>query len=79
MTWTDETPEKEGWYFCRWKKFGTENCFYVTRDPKTGRLYQGSSRGSRGCLVKWRAEVEWAGPIPEPVESAAKEKMDADA
>ena len=69
MRWTYEPPTREGWYLWRRKKLNLERAYYVFRDVVKGRLYMGACRGSRGRLVKWDADAEWAGPLEMPEEA----------
>lgn len=71
MTWTTELPTQEGWYFVRSTKYAAVfHVSHVSVDEK-GRMWIGAMKGSHGQRLKAAADVQYAGPIPEPTEDEA--------
>ena len=69
MKWTAEIPFTDGWYFHRQMIGGRwyVNVLHVHADSR-GRMWAGSSVGSRCIRVKADRGVQWAGPLAEPEE-----------
>lgn len=70
LKWTNNPPEKDGWYWMRYK-----SPFNCPGEKQTNIVWV-CFIGDRGCAFGAEdkelqdPETEWAGPIPEPTESA---------
>lgn len=61
LIWTTDQPTKPGWYWQRRPHFKGEGAHIVQVRNYVGKL----------CIMNWEIpnkDVEWAGPIPEPLE-----------
>ena len=65
LIWTKKIPTEEGWY---WKR--KTGMYAVNFGEELGITYIRNYAGKL-CIMNWeipKENVEWAGPIPEPVD-----------